>query len=365
MSFTNCLRAGVPAVTGIVLSSGLAHPALALPAGFHETTAVTGLSQPTALAFAPDGRLFINEQCGRIRLVKGGHLLATPFATIKTDCRGERGILGIALDPHFMTNGFVYVYHTVPASPRFNRLARLTVDPANPNVAGRGSYRPLMDLNRLSSATNHNGGGIHFGKDSQLYIGVGENANSNNAQSLNTRLGKILRINSNGSIPSDNPFFTTASGYNRAIWAYGLRNPFTFAVDPSTGTININDVGQDRREEINRGKAGSNYGWPICEGTCSAAGLTNPIYQYTHNGGSAAVTGGAFNRGRQFPTSYAGDYFFGDYLQGFINYLAPNGQVVNFQSRAKSPVDLAFGPNGKLYYLSIGRGALYRISFGP
>jgi glucose/arabinose dehydrogenase len=333
----------------------------ALPGGFHETVAFGGLSQPTSMAFAADGRLFILEQCGRVRISVKGKLQATPFAQIKTDCSGERGLLGITLDPSFATNGYVYVYYTVPASPRFNRVARLTVDPANTNVALRGSFKPIMDLNRLS-ATNHNGGEIQFGRDGKLYIGVGDNAVSSNSQSLNTRLGKVLRINSNGSIPTDNPFYTRASGYNRSIWAIGLRNPFTFAFDPGDGRMNINDVGQSTWEEINRGRAGANYGWPTCEGSCSVAGMTNPLVALNRST-SVAITGGTFNRGRHFPSAYLGDYFFGDYIKNFIKRLTPDGRVISFHTTAKSPVDMAMGPNGKLYYLSIGNGNLYRISY--
>ena len=124
----------------------------------------------------------------------------------------------------------------------------------------------ILDLNNLSSATNHNGGAIHFGPDGKLYIAVGENANGANSQSLNTLLGKMLRINPDGSIPTDNPYYYQTTGINRAIWAIGLRNPFTFAFQPGTGMMYIDDVGENTWEEIDQGVAGSNYGWPATEG---------------------------------------------------------------------------------------------------
>jgi glucose/arabinose dehydrogenase len=159
-----------------------------------------------------------------------GALLATPFLTVSTDTNGERGLLGVAFDPSFALNGFVYVYYTVPGSPPHNRLARFT---ASGDVAVSGSQAILLELNNLN-ATNHNGGAIHFGPDGKLYIAVGENAVSSNAQTLSNLLGKILRLNKDGTIPTDNPFYTSATGTNRAIWARGLRNPFTFDFSPFT-----------------------------------------------------------------------------------------------------------------------------------
>ena len=127
------------------------------------------------------------------------------------------------------SNQFIYLYYTVPGSPAHNRVSRFT---ANGDVALAGSETIVMELENLSTATNHNGGALHFGPDGKLYIAVGENANSSNSQTLSNRLGKILRINADGSIPADNPFFSQTSGANQSIWALGLRNPFTFSFDP-------------------------------------------------------------------------------------------------------------------------------------
>ena len=144
-------------------------------------------------------------------------------------------------------------------------------------MAVPGSEVVLLDLNTLSRATNHNGGAIHFGNDGKLYIAVGDNGNGNNSQSLGNLFGKMLRINRDGTIPTDNPFFGTATGVNRAIWALGLRNPFTTAIQRSTGRLFINDVGETSWEEINEGAPGANYGWPLAEGPSSRSRFHRPV----------------------------------------------------------------------------------------
>src|SRR5687768_2994856 len=273
-------------------SEPAAGPLLAVvPSNFSDVQVVAGLANPTLMAIAPDGRIFVSEQAGRVRVIKNGVLLGTPFVTLSVNASGERGALGIAFDPAFASNQFVYVYYTSSSGPH-NRVSRFT---ASGDVA-TGGETVLLDLPNLV-ATNHNGGALHFGLDGKLYIAVGENAVGSNAQSLNTTLGKILRINKEfsgtpgvPSIPSDNPFFNSTTGNNRAIWARGLRNPFTFGIQPGTGRIHVNDVGQNTWEEVNLGAAGRNYGWPACEGphnnaqgTCDnpSAGFTAPIFAYT------------------------------------------------------------------------------------
>src|SRR5262249_51880821 len=160
-------------------------------------------------------------------------------------------------------------------------------------------------------ATTHNGGSLRFGVDGMLYISVGDNGEAWNAQSLETPLGKILRIRSDGSIPSDNPFVGITTGINQAIWAMGLRNPFKFTFDPVSGRMLINDVGEDAWEEIDDGFAGGNYGWPETQGVGDEAGLLNPLYTYAHTEG-CAITGGAVypTLASAFPTEFADNYFF-------------------------------------------------------
>src|SRR6187402_3897239 len=158
--------------------------AATVPAGFTDSVVANGLVSPTAMEIAPDGRIFVAQQTGALRVIKNGVLLATPFLTVSVNSSGERGLLGIAFDPNFATNQFVYVYYTTSASPIHNRVSRFTASSANPDVAAAGSEVQILNLPNLSSATNHNGGAIHFGTDGKLYIAVGENANGANSQSL-------------------------------------------------------------------------------------------------------------------------------------------------------------------------------------
>jgi glucose/arabinose dehydrogenase len=357
---------------GLALVLGFQLRAATLPTGFTESQFGSNVgSSPTAMVFAPDGRLFVCLQTGQLRVIKNGALLPTPFVSLSVDSSGERGLLGIAFDPNFASNHFVYLYYTTSVAPIHNRISRFT---ANGDVAVAGSETVLVDLDNLSSATNHNGGAIHFGPDGKLYAGVGENANSSNAQTLANRLGKILRYNSDGSIPTDNPFFNTATGANRAIWALGLRNPFTFGFQPGTGRMFINDVGQNTWEEINDGIAGSNYGWPTCEGACSPANANfrDPLFQYGHGTSGTtgcAIVGGAFYNPplNQFPASYLGKYFFGDLCSGWIRLFDPStGTASGFATGISTLVDLQIGPDGCLYYLARGNGGqVFRVAAIP
>lgn len=328
----------------------------ALPSGFVETQVASGLANPTAMQFAPDGRLFVCEQAGRLRVIKNGALLPTPFVTLTVNSSGERGLLGMAFDPNFTINNFVYLYYTVASSPIHNRISRFT---ANGDVVVPGSEVIIFELDNLN-ATNHNGGAIHFGPDGKLYVGVGENAVGTNAQTLTNLLGKMLRINSNGSIPSDNPFFTSPSDKNGAIWALGLRNPFTFAFQPGTGRMFINDVGETTWEEINDGIAGSNYGWPNTEGPTADPRFRSPLFSYTHgssNTTGCAIVGGTFYNPpvQQFPAEYLGDYFFADLCSGWIRRFHPSTQTADgFATGISNPVDLRVSPSGTLFYLARG-----------
>lgn len=354
---------------------GSAAGAATLPAGFSESAVAPTSSLPsgTAMQFAPDGRLFVTLQTGQVRVIKNGALLATPFASLSVDAQGERGLLGIAFDPNFAANNYVYLYYTVPGSPPHNRVSRFT---ANGDVVAVGSELPILDLENLG-ATNHNGGALSFGPDGKLYVAVGENASGSNAQSLTNRLGKLLRINTDGSIPTDNPttFAGVAgspTGLNRAIWALGLRNPYTFAFNPGgpAPSLLINDVGQSTWEEIDDGIAGANYGWPNSEGGEPAnVNYVGPRYRYGH--GSTATTGCAITGGtfynpaaQTFPAEYLNDYFFADYCTGWIRRLdTATNTVVGFATGAGSPVDLRVSSAGDLYYLSRGAGTVYRVRY--
>ena len=345
-----------------------------LPSGFTEVPFGTGLASPTAMELAPDGRIFVAEQGGSLRVIDNtGNLLPTPFVTVTVDSSGERGLIGVTLDPAFASDHFVYVYYTATTPVVHNRISRFT---DNGNLAVPGSEVDLLDLDPLSTAANHNGGGLHFGLDGKLYVGVGENANGSNAQTLGNLLGKMLRINADGSIPTDNPFFNTATGKNRAIWALGLRNPFTFGVQPGTGRIFIDDVGQNTWEEIDDGIAGSNYGWPFSEGLRQSGDsqttigtYRDPLLAVNHSDGSIAMVGGTFYNPAtaQFPSSYVGEYFFSD-LSGYIRVFNPaNGSTTGFATGLSVPVDLDVAADGSLYYLQRGSGGttgeVFRVQF--
>ncbi|MBZ4376696.1 PQQ-dependent sugar dehydrogenase [Corallococcus sp. AS-1-6] len=335
-------------------------------ANFADSVFVSGLQGPTTMTFAPDGRLFISEKNGSLRVVVNGQLLATPFMTLAVDTDNERGLMGVAFDPNFDSNHYLYVYYTSVAGSIHNRVSRFT---ANGNVVVPGSELVLADFPTLDAA-NHNGGAVRFGLDGKLYVSVGENAVSSNSQSLNTPLGKLLRFNPDGSIPTDNPFYAAATGLAKATWAMGLRNPFTFDVQPGTGVLFINDVGEGGWEEINRGQAGANYGWPMTEGYfTNRPELTQPFFAYPHGAGTAAgncIAGGAFYNPPvpAFPSAYVGQYFFADYTNNWIARIDPNTGVRSlFATAAAGPVDLDVGPDGALYYLARGAGQVGRIAY--
>ena len=343
-----------------------------VPANFAHSRVVGGLVNPTAIDFAPDGRLFVAEQRGVLRVLKADGTLTT-FLDISdnVDSTGERGLLGVAFDPAFPDNQYVYLYYTREATatnPAHNRVVRVTADG---NRAVAGSERLILRLNNLSSATNHNGGAIHFGEGGKLFVAVGDNADGDNAQSLGTLKGKMLRINKDGTIPPGNPFYERAAGINRAIWALGFRNPFSFAVRPQTGKMFVNDVGQSTWEEIDRGVAGANYGWPRYEGPESDPAYRDPAFAYGHGSTSTsgcAITGGIFYDPPtgQFPSGYVGDYFFADLCSGWIRRLdGATGDVSGFATGISRPVDLEVSKGGSLYYLSRGdvEGSVERIRY--
>ena len=342
----------------------------AAPPGFREVQLSSTIRLGTGMAFAPDGRLFVLGQNGVVSIVKDGQVLPTPFLDLRpnVDWSGERGLTGIAFDPHFAFNGYVYLYYTVidSATSSHNRISRFT---AQGDVALAGETR-IADLEPLTENL-HNGGAMAFGPDGKLYVTVGDNGVSTRAQQLTNRFGKVLRLNSDGSPPADNPFFATTQGGNRAIWAIGLRNPFSLSFSRA-GVMHINDVGEKAWEEINVGRAGANYGWPLSEGTTTTAGHTSPLYAYPNtsaSGGDCAITGGGFYEPATptYPSDYAGDYFFADFCSDWIKRRDASGTVTDFiTASSPSPVDVEVGPDGDLYYLtrrSDLTSSLFRVDF--
>ena len=357
----------------LALPRGPAHGA-ATPAEpvFTDSQVASGLTAPTDMEFAPDGRLFVAEQAGRVRIAKPDGTLST-FLNISTkgNSSGERGLQALTFDPGFSTNRYVYLHYTKKATsttPVHNRVVRVT---ASGDKIVAGSEKLIFRLGNQTS-DHHMGGAIEFGTDGKLYIATGDNETSSNAQELTNLFGKMLRINKGGTIPTDNPFYTRASGNNRAIWALGLRNPFKFAIQPTmdttaTNTIFINDVGEDAWEEINEGAAGANYGWNIYEGPQSDPKYVDPIFAYGHDGVPAttgcSITGGVFYPTiPQFPSGYVGDYFFADFCSGWIRSRSVDpssgvASISDFASGIVRPVDLAVSKEGELYYLSRGNSS--------
>lgn len=343
-----------------------------IPAGFTSEDVATGLIDATAIAQAPDGRFFVAQQGGALRVIRNGVLLATPFITLNVDSTGERGLIGVTLHPDFANNGFVYVYYTTPENGPHNRISRYTVNTLTPDIVSAGSEVRIADLPALG-ASNHNGGAMHFGADGKLYVAVGDNNVSSKAPDLNDPFGKMLRFNEDGSIPNDNPFCTTAATLRCAIWARGLRNPYTFAFQPGSTRMHINDVGEGTWEEVNLGAAGANYGWPSSEGPVSATGITGPLFAYGHTattppgqgvGGfftGCAISGGTFYGGAgPFPVAYRNSYYFADFCSRFIARLdLDSGGVSAFGTVSSNPVDMLTGTDGAVYVLT--RSSLVRF----
>src|SRR5262245_63879050 len=341
-----------------------------VPAGFTQRTVVRGLAGGTDMAFAPDGRLFITLKSGVVRYRRTNGTLATLLDfSQKVDDLGERGLLGVAVDPRFASNHHLYLVYTHEATgtlPIQNRLVRVTV--RNGKLAP-GSERLLFRFNG-QQATNHVGGSVQVGPDGKLYVSHGENARAPQAQSLHNLLGKIVRLNRNGTIPADNPFFTRTTGRSRAIWARGLRNPFKFTFDPGSSRAFVNDVGASTWEEIDRLAKGRNYGWPVHEGPESAQRFVPPIFAYRHGAtGSTgcAITGGEFYRPahRNFPARLVGDYFFSDLCNGWVRRYDPTtDRATPFANGLGAPVDLEVSAGGALYVLVHGQpGRVVRIRF--
>lgn len=327
---------------GLLLLLGMAH---GLPRDFERTEWVGGFDSPLSMRFAPDGRLFVLEQAGKIRIVKNGILLPAPFATLQTWAHRE-SMLGVAFDPRFGENGYLYIYYSTPRQK--NRITRLTASKSNPDLAEAGSETILLD--DIGDA-GYQGGAFFFGKDGMLYAGSAHGG----SQLTNSLAGKALRINPSGYpdiIPADNPF-VGKPGYREEIYALGFREPFTGAVDPVSGDMVFLDVGEGGPEEIDLLKPGANYGYEGgCEGPCSKAGMENPWLSYTHAVGNC-ITGAAFYRAAAFPPQYQGSLFFADWGASWIKRRDADGKMVDFDNTSGQVIQMDVGPDGNLYLLKI------------
>lgn len=325
-------------------------------------TYAEGLNEPIAMEFAPDGRLFVAEKKGALRIVRDGALQAEPVAEIDVYIYAECGLLGLALAPDFADSGEVFLFATVSIDEQ--QILRLR------ETDGRGGEIHVVRDRLPTGGQKHNGGCLRFGADGMLYFSIGDNGDETTAQDFNSLAGKICRIQRDGATPPDNPF-ETPTGSPRAIWAYGLRNPFRFCFAPD-GRLFVMDVGSDneeRREEINLLSAGANAGWPLAEGDSGAIGkaigLTDPIYAY-HDEGASPV-GCVVYGGAAYPRRYRGNLF---HLENTLNKLFRvklDGDRVDshtvFAECEGAPVDLVEGPDGLLYYCEIATGRIMRVAY--
>ncbi len=393
-----------------------ADAAVSLTPGFVDTFVATA-ADPTSIAFTPDGRLLIAGQGGQIRVYKNGMLLAAPALNLGNKvCRNiERGLVGLAVDPGFASNHFIYAYYTFnkfnnpdpsncptgsdPAAP-VNRLSRFT-------LGDNDSINPASELvlvDNIASRGYHNSGDLHFGADGYLYVSVGDASRASNARVTTNLNGKILRLapTSADLIPPSNPLVgqpdarrcgdpagSAGSGPCLEIFNYGLRNPFRFAFRPGTNEFYINDVGQDTWEDINLGQGGGHYGWPCREGahpvdplpgTCNPLPpvMVDPVFEYQHGtqipgttspANCNAITGGAFVPAGLWP-GFDDVYLFGDYVCGVIIRLTPDGQggftAADFAAGVDGPTQLLFGPHlntQALYYTARNSGQVRRITY--
>jgi glucose/arabinose dehydrogenase len=414
------IRSILPCLLGLAV----ARPTLAaLPPGFTDSF-VAAVGAPTALAFTPDGRLLITSQGGDLRVVTpGGVLLGTPALSLgaRVCANSERGLLGVAVDPTFASNRFIYLYYTFNKNPAsipacstlvstvpVERVSRYTLP--DTNVIDPASELVLID-NVLNWGGNHNGGDVLFGPDGFLYASIGDGGcdyagdsgcqgENDASRDRNVLNGKLLRIAKDGSIPASNPF--QGAGTARCnigpaapgticqeTFAWGLRNPFRFAFQPGTGMLFINDVGSAAFEEVDLGQAGADYGWPCREGLhprvttgkCSPAppSLVDPVYEYPHGAipgtsatGCSSITGGAFVPAGVW-TSFDGAYLFSDFNCGAIvrlNVAGASATATDFATGlgAFGLVHLAFGPSAagqSLYYSTYAAGGQVRRIDGP
>ena len=412
------LAAVVSGTLLFVVPSQPAQAAPTLPADFADEL-VTNVAKPTAVTTTPDGRVLITTMTGQLRVVTpAGGLLDAPALDVgPISCAiHERGMLGIAVDPAFATNHFVFVVYTMKNGSDcgnngdpypFDRVSRFTL--ADSNVIDPGSE--LVVLDHIPSRNGHNAGDVHFGADGLLYVSTGDGVcrldpaqqtmcgiDNDNARNPSLLLGKILRVAPDGSIPASNPnvgaadahrcgdpagtAVSTGPGPCLETFASGLRNPFRFAVRPGTSDLYINDVGESTWDEIDLGAAGADYGWSVREGHCAVgsttdcgtppAGMTNPIFDYGHTAGCSSITGGAFVPAGVWPAPFDGAYLFADYVCGKIFRLDPTGggfTMTDFVTGlgASSATSLAFGPSPagqSLYYTSFANGGqIRRISY--
>jgi glucose/arabinose dehydrogenase len=366
-----------------------------VPPGFQDTEVASGLPEPAALGFAPDGRLFFTEKAtGRVRVIKDGALLDAPFFDANDvieppayfDSFLERGMLGIAFDPDFATTQYVYLYYSickVPGSDMCqtakNRVVRVTAGyQGSADQADPASQVILLD-DIDNDAGSHNAGWLGFGPlDGKLYVSVGDGGLIHTkSQDLGSLDGKILRLDADGGVPLDNPF-VGLFGARPEVWALGFRNPWRCRFHPDSRLF-CGDVGEQTSEELDVVIKGGNYGWPVTEGKFDSATMPQfqqPLFVYIHDlldgatSTSRSITVGDFGSQTSFPDDYRQAFFFADYAQGWMHYvqLAADGvslasnDAFEFATNLGGVTDLLAGPDGALYYVDLVNGSIHRVA---
>jgi glucose/arabinose dehydrogenase len=332
----------------------------------------SGLTSPVFLAQPlNDGRIFVVEQAGQIRVIRNGVLQATPFLDISSRVLsgGERGLLSVVFHPQYATNHYFYVYFTTQANGDI-RIERFTTT-SNPEIADPSTSKLIITAPH-STYANHNGGLLAFGPDGMLYAGLGDGGGGGdplgNGQNFNSLLGSLLRLDVDRgdpyAIPANNPYVAQANHLGE-IWAKGLRNPWRYAFDAPTSLLYIADVGQNLHEEVDvvaTSRAGVNYGWNVMEGascynasTCTQTGFELPVLNYGHTSGACSIIGGYVYRGTAV-AGLQGNYFYSDYCAGFLkSFRYQNGVAVDqtdwgLSTSAVTSFGVDFG--GELYMLS-------------
>ena len=347
----------------------------ALHHDFVEQVVADSLDSPVSMAMAPDGRVFVCEQAGRLRVVRAGRLLKRPFVTVPTVAFQEEGLLGVTFDPQFARNARVFVCYTALTPTRHNVIASYVA--RGDTAAGEGTIIYEFDTH---AEHLHVGGALRFGRDGTLYATSGESGDGTRSHSLASTAGKIVRIHTDGRIPRDNPFPTETRGRHGAIWARGLRNAFAFDIHPKSGRMLVNDVGGVRFEEVNEGRPGADFGWPVAEGPVHQAPFVDPLYAYAHDDG-CAITGGIFYAPPRplLGAEWQDGYFFIDYCANEIRWLSPDKspRLLRFgRTSVPGPVDVRVNTDGSLWYLARGNssptggpgtgwGVLVRVAPGP
>jgi len=313
---------------------------------------LSGLNFPVGLAQAPDGRIFFNERLtGAIRIInQQGQLVNAPFCQISVATSGEQGLLGLTLDPNFAQNRFVYVYYTEAGAAR-NRVVRYTDSSgqcANPT--------PILDT--LPVSGNHNGGIVQFGPDGKLYVIIGDAANTANSQTLTSLAGKILRVNPDGTAPSDNPFISNPNANAKLVYALGIRNSYGFTFHGHTEHLWQTENGPQDNDEINRIVAGGNYGWPTVRGIAGNPSFLDPILAYTPTTAPTGIISIPENSA-VYPAAYRNNLLFAEFNTGRIRRVVLSGAGL---SQLGSSSIAYNGGNGGLLSLMLGADGFVYVS---